>query len=91
MSDAAPSDPDDPAVALPIEAAREHLIHWWREPLAGAIAVAIGTFDAWHYGMDLGLSITLDEALIVGGVVLIAGTRKMLSAAISGTPERQEK
>ena len=91
MSDAAPADPDDPAVALPIEAAREHLIHWWREPLAGAISVAIGTYDAWVYGRDAGLSITLDEALIVGGVILIAGTRKMLSAAISGTPERRDQ
>jgi hypothetical protein len=71
----------DPAVVLPIEAAREHLQHWWREPVAGAVAVGIATFDSWKMGRDAGLTSSLDEILIVSGIVLIAGTRRLFGAA----------
>ena len=71
----------DPASVLPVEAAEAHLRHWWREPGAGIIAVAIGTFDSWHFGRDLGLSSSLDEILIIGGIVLIAGSRRLFSGA----------
>jgi len=72
-------DDTDPAVALPIEAAEAHLRHWWREPLAGALALGIGVFDTWHYGREAGLSTSLDEILVIGGVVLIAGSRRLFS------------
>ena len=57
----------------------EHLHHWYREPIAGVLALAIGAFDAWHYGRDAGLTSSLDEALVVGGIILIAGTKKLFS------------
>jgi hypothetical protein len=79
---------DDPAVVLPIEAAREHLKHWWREPVAGVLAMGIGTFDSWHYGRDAGLSSSLDEILVIGGVVLIAGSKRLFSSALPGTLDK---
>lgn len=75
---------DDPTNVLPVEVAREHLVHWWREPVAGAISVAVGCFDTWVYGRDAGLTTSLDELLIVSGVILIAGTRKLF-----GLPTRE--
>jgi hypothetical protein len=74
------SDEADPAKLAPFEAAMEHLSHWWREPLAGALALGIGTYDAWFFPRDLGLSPSLDEALVIGGIVLIAGSRKLFGA-----------
>lgn len=73
MTDAPPEE--NP---LPLEAAREHLLHWWREPVAGVLALGIGAFDAWHFGRDGGLTASLDEALIIGGVILIAGTQRFI-------------
>jgi hypothetical protein len=64
---------------LPIEAARAQLRHWWREPLAGMLALGIGVYDSWRYGRDAGLSSSLDEILVVGGIVLIAGSRRLFS------------
>jgi hypothetical protein len=74
---------DDPAAVLPLESARASLAHWWREPAAGALALAIGCFDSWHFGRDLGLTSSLDELLIVAGIVLIAGSRRLFA----GLPE----
>lgn len=94
MSDAAPPtlppplpppDVDDPAVVLPVEAARAVLQHWWREPLAGAAALAIGCYDTWVFGREAGLSSSLDEVLVIGGVVLIAGSRHLFGGAITPT------
>jgi hypothetical protein len=82
-----PAAPDDPAALLPLEAAREHLLHWWREPLAGALSLGIGCFDAWRFGRDAGLTASLDEALIVGGVILIAGTQRFIGRPINGKPQ----
>jgi hypothetical protein len=70
-------DNTDPAAVLPIAAAEAHLKHWWREPVAGALALGIGAFDSWHFGRDAGLTSSLDEILIIGGVVLIAGSRRL--------------
>ena len=67
----------DPSEVIPLEAARAALMHWWREPIAGLVAVGIGTFDAWHYGREAGLSANIDELLIMGGIVLIAGSRRL--------------
>lgn len=64
---------------IPVEAARAHLRHWWREPLSGLLALGIGTFDAWRFPRDEGLSISLDEILVIGGIVLIAGSRRLFS------------
>ena len=67
----------DPEKVIPIEAAKAHLRHWWREPVAGAISIAIGAFDSWFYGHDAGLSSSLDEILVIGGIVLMAGSRRL--------------
>lgn len=69
----------DPIKVIPIEAARAHLKHWWREPMAGILALGIGVYDSWRYGHDAGLSSSLDEILVIGGVVLIAGSRRLFS------------
>ena len=78
----------DPANLIPLEAARASLLHWWREPVAGLISVGIGTFDAWHFGRDIGLSGQVDELLIIGGIVLIAGSRRLFSGV---SPSRETK
>lgn len=44
----------------------------WRTLLAGLLAVAIGLFDLWRYGRAEGLSVELDEALVLIGIALIA-------------------
>jgi uncharacterized membrane protein YgdD (TMEM256/DUF423 family) len=88
-SDTPPPASDDPAVLLPLEAAREHLVHWWREPAAGLLALGAGLFDTWHYGRDAGLSSSLDEILVIGGVVLIAGSRRLFSGALPGAGNGQ--
>jgi hypothetical protein len=78
MSDTTlPPDDADSAKLLRTEAALEHLLHWWREPLAGVLALGVGVYDSWFYGRDAGLSSSLDEILIIGGVVLIAGSRQL--------------
>lgn len=73
----------DPPAGHPVEIARalERLHHWWREPIAGFISLGIGVFDTWHFGRDSGLSSSLDEFLVVGGVVLIAGSPRLFSSA----------
>lgn len=55
----------------------EHVIHWWREPLAGIASLAIGCYDTWHFGRNDGLTSSLDEVLIISGIVLIAGSRRL--------------
>jgi hypothetical protein len=86
-----PPPPDlldiDPASVLPVEAAEASLRHWWREPLAGLLAVFVGTFDSWHFGRDEGLTSSLDEILILGGIVLIAGSKRLFTGTSSpGSP-----
>ena len=58
----------------------EHLQHWWREPLAGFVAVGLASFDVWRYGRDAGFTSSLDEILILSGIALIAGVRNLFSA-----------
>lgn len=70
-------DEVDPAAVIPLEAARAHLRHWWREPVTGLIAVGIGVYDSWFYGHDQGLSSSLDEILVIGGIVLMAGSKRL--------------
>lgn len=82
-----PSDPD-PAYVLPLEAAKEHLLHWWREPVAGIVSLGVGVYDAWYFGHDAGLSSSLDELLIISGVVLIAGSRRLFGGAITAAFQR---
>jgi hypothetical protein len=69
----------DPAIVIPLEAARAHLSHWWREPVTGLIAVGSGVYDSWFYGHDAGLSSSLDEILVIGGIVLMAGSRRLFA------------
>lgn len=89
---AAVSDVDDadPTKLIPLEAARASLLHWWREPIAGVVAVGIGVFDVWHYGRDGGLTTSVDELLILGGIVLIAGSRRLFSGAPGVTPPQEK-
>lgn len=70
---------DEPTEVLRLEAARARLLHWWREPFAGIVAVGVGVWDTWHYGRDAGLTSSLDELLVIGGIVLIAGSRKLFT------------
>lgn len=81
------SDTDaDPAKLIPLEAARATLLHWWREPVAGLASIAVGTWDAWHFGRDAGLSANVDELLIIGGIILIAGSRKLFTGSNGAVP-----
>lgn len=75
----------DPASVLPVETARAVLQHWWREPLAGVAALAIGCYDTWMFGREAGLSNQLDEILVIGGVVLIAGSKHLFGGPITPT------
>jgi hypothetical protein len=88
MTTTTPPEDVDPVKLMPFEAAIERLAHWWREPLAGILALSIGTYDAWYFPRDQGLSPSLDEALVIGGVVLIAGSRKLFGAV--PVPVRRE-
>jgi hypothetical protein len=81
----------DPAVIIPLEAARAHLAHWWREPVTGLIAVGIGVYDSWYYGHDRGLSSSLDEILVIGGIVLMAGSRRLFAGAPTLIEANKEK
>lgn len=81
--------PDDLQEVLPLEAAREHLLHWWREPIAGVLALGAGLFDTWRYGRDGGLTASLDEALVVGGIILIAGTQRFIGRPLNGGGGKQ--
>jgi hypothetical protein len=69
--------PDDPPQEPTAAERLEHLQHWWREPLAGAIAIGVGCFDIWHYGASAGFSSSLDEILMLTGVALIAGVKNL--------------
>ena len=86
MPDVEPvADQPQPTVNLPPEpdeklAIAEHQLHWWRELLAGSIAVAIACFDVWWKGANAGFSNSLDEILLLTGVALIAGVRNLFAA-----------
>jgi hypothetical protein len=72
-----PEQPPSPATNGEWLEKLEHLQHWWREPIAGLIAVFIGCFDIWHYGTQAGFSSSLDEILMLTGIALIAGIRNL--------------
>jgi hypothetical protein len=79
----------EPANIIPLEAARAHLRHWWREPVTGLIATGIGVFDSWFYGHEQGLSSSLDELLVIGGIVLMAGSKRLFGGAPSLIEHRE--
>lgn len=81
----------DPTRVIPVEAAKAALLHWWREPIAGLVACGIGCFDAWHFGRDAGLSSSVDELLIIGGIILVAGSRRLFTGASPVPSDRGEK
>ena len=56
--------------------------------MAGFVSFATGTFDAWHFGKDGGLSGNIDELLVIGGIVLIAGTRRFIGSSEADTPPK---
>ena len=66
-------------------------MHWWREPAAGFVAIAIGCWDTWHFGRDGGLSTSVDELLVIGGVVLIAGSARWMAAGRSRQQEEPKQ
>ena len=74
------SDTEPPPKNGDLLARLEHLQHWWREPLAGLIAVGLASYDVWVYGRDAGFSASLDEILILTGITLIAGVRNLFGA-----------
>ena len=78
------SDGDVDSTPIALEAAHEHLLHWWREPIAGILALGAGLYDTWHYGRDGGLTASLDEALVIGGLILIAGTQRFIGRPLNG-------
>src|ERR1700745_2859880 len=86
---AEPVEEIDPAKIIPLEAARAHLRHWWREPVTGLISVGIGVFDSWFYGHEQGLSSSLDEILVIGGIVLMAGSKRLFGGAPSLIEHRE--
>lgn len=55
----------------------EHLQHWWREPIAGFVAVGIASYDCWTFGRNDGFTTSLDEILILTGIALIAGVKNL--------------
>lgn len=86
MADSAPKPEAieaDPAALIPLETARANLLHWWREPIAGLCSLVVGCWDTWHYGREAGLSSNVDELLILGGIVLIAGSRRLFSGNVT--------
>jgi hypothetical protein len=44
----------------------------WRQPLAGAVTIAIACFDLWYMG-NKGFSTSVDELLLFTGIALLAG------------------
>ena len=68
-------------VILPADGSGRDWQHWWREPIAGMLSLGIGCYDTWKFGRDAGLTSSLDEILVVGGIVLIAGSRKLFMGA----------
>jgi hypothetical protein len=81
------ADPDPPQTNGTTALERmEHLQHWWREPIAGFIAVGLSVFDVWHYGRDAGFTSSLDEILLLTGITLIAGVRNLFGGKANGAP-----
>ena len=69
----------------------EHLAHWWREPLAGGISVAIACFDVWWKGANAGFSNSLDEILLLTGIALIAGMKNLFGNPAAQIKAKEEK
>lgn len=69
----------------------EHLQHWWREPIAGMVAVGISAWDMWHFGPQAGFSSNLDEILLLSGITLIAGVRNLFGGKTNGAASPQQR
>ena len=78
-----PADPEPHDSALE---RLEHIQHWWREPIAGFIAVGLAVSDVWIYGRDAGFTSSLDEILVLTGITLIAGVRNLFGGNRYGAP-----
>jgi len=66
----------------------EHIQHWWREPIAGLLAVGIACYDIWTYGSSQGFSSSLDEILLLTGIALIAGVKNLFGGVKPRPPPR---
>lgn len=71
--------------------------HWWREPLAGLLAIAVSCTDIWYFGKEKGLSGPLDELVLLTGITLVAGVRNLFgtrtqisSSDLAAANERQK-
>lgn len=94
MSDARTAEVEDLAekvrAQIKLQQRFEHLVHWWREPLAGIASLAIGCYDTWHFGRNDGLTSSLDEVLIISGIVLIAGSRRLFGGVSATEPTKPD-
>ena len=57
---------------------------WWREMIAGFVAVGVSCYDIWIIGKDKGLSGPLDELVLLTGIALIAGVKNLFGAKTNG-------
>lgn len=81
------SEVSGPDEELRVARGIEHLVHWWREPLAGVASLAIGCYDTWHFGRSDGLTSSLDEVLVISGIILIAGSRRLFGGITMQEPK----
>jgi hypothetical protein len=58
--------------------------HWWREMIAGFVAVGVSCYDIWIMGKEKGLSGPLDELVLLTGIALIAGVKNLFGAKTNG-------
>jgi hypothetical protein len=61
-----------------------HPLEGWRSFAAGFVAVAIGCYDVWHLGANEGLTVEIDEILILVGIGLIAGMPNVFLQTLMG-------
>jgi hypothetical protein len=69
--------------------------HWWRSLIGGFVCVGIGCYDEWVFGHNAGFTTSLDELLVIAGVLLIAGApeavEKMLGPKEIKSPPEEKK
>jgi hypothetical protein len=61
-----------------------HPLESWRSFAAGIVAVGIGCYDVWKLGPNEGLTVEIDEILILVGIGLIAGMPNVFLKSLMG-------
>ena len=89
----APSEILEPTTTAPAaKPEREfHPLESWRSFVAGMVAVLIGTYDVWKLGPSEGLTVEIDEILILIGIGLIAGMPNVFLQTIMGKKDKDKK